>query len=105
MLQQRLDFRRAVLNGNDVEARIAIASTATFAGMGFRNAGVHIPHAAAYPIAGMVRDYRPATAGFGEDDIPGLVEGTLKQQRLLACCPRPVEAGELPSMFRESMNP
>ncbi len=28
---------------------------ATFAGMGFGNSGVHIPHANAYPIAGMVR--------------------------------------------------
>ena len=32
---------------------------ATFAGMGFGNAGVHIPHANGYPIAGMVKDYRP----------------------------------------------
>ena len=32
---------------------------ATFAGLGFGNAGVHIPHANAYPIAGRVRDYRP----------------------------------------------
>ena len=32
---------------------------ATFAGLGFGNAGVHIPHANAYPIAGRVaRDYR-----------------------------------------------
>ena len=26
----------------------------------FRNAGVHLPHACAYPIAGLVRDYRAA---------------------------------------------
>jgi alcohol dehydrogenase class IV len=32
---------------------------ATFAGLGFGNAGVHIPHANAYPIAGMVSDYHP----------------------------------------------
>ena len=32
---------------------------ATFAGMGFGNAGVHIPHANGYPIAGMVKDYHP----------------------------------------------
>ncbi len=31
---------------------------ATFAGIGFGNAGVHLPHACAYPIAGLVRDYR-----------------------------------------------
>ena len=28
-------------------------------GSGFGNAGVHIPHANAYPIAGRVRDFRP----------------------------------------------
>ena len=32
---------------------------ATYAGIGFGNAGVHIPHACAYPIAGMVKSYRP----------------------------------------------
>jgi hydroxyacid-oxoacid transhydrogenase len=52
-------FRRAVLVGQDLEARSQMAMAATFAGMGFGNAGVHIPHACAYPIAGMVRDYRP----------------------------------------------
>jgi alcohol dehydrogenase class IV len=52
-------FRRAVLVGQDLEARSQMALAATFAGMGFGNAGVHIPHACGYPIAGMVRDYRP----------------------------------------------
>jgi hydroxyacid-oxoacid transhydrogenase len=37
-----------------------VAMAATFAGLGFGNAGVHIPHANAYPIAGQVRDFRPA---------------------------------------------
>jgi alcohol dehydrogenase class IV len=36
-----------------------MALAATFAGMGFGNAGVHLPHANAYPIAGGVRDYHP----------------------------------------------
>jgi alcohol dehydrogenase class IV len=40
-----------------------MAMAATFAGMGFGNAGVHIPHANAYPIAGRVKDFRP-------DDYP-----------------------------------
>jgi hydroxyacid-oxoacid transhydrogenase len=52
-------LRRAVLVGDDLEARTAMALAATFAGMGFGNAGVHLPHACAYPIAGMVRDYHP----------------------------------------------
>ena len=53
-------FRRAVWNGDDLDARSDMLQAATFAGMGFGNAGVHIPHANGYPIAGMVRDYRPA---------------------------------------------
>ncbi len=41
-------------------AREQMAMAATFAGLGFGNAGVHIPHANAYPVAGRVRDFRPA---------------------------------------------
>ncbi len=52
-------LRRAVADGTDVAARTDLALAATFAGMGFGNAGVHVPHANAYPIAGRVRDYRP----------------------------------------------
>lgn len=169
-------FRKAVLNGGDLEARTDMMLAATFAGMGFGNAGVHIPHACAYPIAGQVREYRPnnypqdeamvphgesvsltapaafahtfasnpdrhlraarmldATApatdeparqlpsvlsrlmrdigtpngvgavGFDETDIPMLVEGTLKQQRLLATSPRPVDEKQLGDIFRDSM--
>ena len=43
-----------------------MAMAATFAGLGFGNAGVHIPHANAYPIAGRVRDYRPE--GYPDDE-------------------------------------
>lgn len=171
-------FRKAVLSGRDLQARTDMMFAATFAGMGFGNAGVHIPHACAYPIAGMVRDYRPAgypdeplvphgqsvavtapaafrftfptaperhvraaallgadpaeartsaeqremlpgalidlmrdigvpsgVAAFGytEDDIPALVEGTLKQQRLLTIAPREAGAEELAEIFRQSM--
>ena len=52
-------LRRAVADGEDVQARTDLAMAATFAGMGFGNAGVHIPHANAYPIAGRVRGFRP----------------------------------------------
>ena len=31
---------------------------ATLAGIGFGNAGVHVPHGMAYAVAGLVRDYR-----------------------------------------------
>jgi hydroxyacid-oxoacid transhydrogenase len=59
-------FRTAVHDGDDTAARGDMMLAATFAGMGFGNAGVHIPHANAYPIAGMVRDYRPA--GYPQDE-------------------------------------
>jgi hydroxyacid-oxoacid transhydrogenase len=47
-------FRGAVRDGADAVAREQMAMAATFAGLGFGNAGVHIPHANAYPIAGRV---------------------------------------------------
>jgi alcohol dehydrogenase class IV len=59
-------FRRAVRDGSDQVAREQMAMAATFAGLGFGNAGVHIPHANAYPIAGRVRDFRPA--GYPQDE-------------------------------------
>ncbi len=169
-------FRQAVRNGDDDQARSDMAIAATFAGMGFGNAGVHIPHANAYPIAGQVKDFHPkdypadeamvphgmsvaltapeafrftfeasperhlraaellapgadrpsdlaeflptvlaqlmrdidipngvAAVGFGEGDIPELVEGTMKQQRLLATCPREVTEEDIAGIFSRSM--
>ncbi|HLU55596.1 MAG TPA: hydroxyacid-oxoacid transhydrogenase [Pseudonocardia sp.] len=170
-------FRKAVRNGaEDVEARSDMMMAATFAGMGFGNSGVHIPHANAYPIAGMVKDYRPAgypqeepmvphgqsvslTApeafrfsfesaperhlraaelldpradkvndpreqlpsvlislmrdigipngiggvGYTEADVPELVPGTMKQQRLLATCPRTPTEDDIAAIFTKSI--
>ncbi|MFQ5828262.1 MAG: hydroxyacid-oxoacid transhydrogenase [Candidatus Methylomirabilia bacterium] len=171
-------LRRAVLNGLDLEARVPLALAATYAGFGFGNAGVHIPHAAAYPIAGLVRDFVPtgyntrhplvphgmsvivtapaafrftypasperhlraaellgvlvselsegerrealpraliglmrdtgipnglSAIGYTERDVPALVEGTLKQPRLLAGTPRSVGARSLERILRDAM--
>ncbi len=63
-------FRRAVHDGDDEEAREQMALAATFAGLGFGNAGVHIPHANAYPIAGRVRDFHPAGYPGAEPIVP-----------------------------------
>ena len=171
------NFRRAVRDGDDLDARRGMALAATFAGLGFGNAGVHIPHANAYPIAGQVRDFHPAgypaeepmvphgmavsltapeafrftfeaaphrhlraaqlldpgaeparddagllpdvlvrlmrdielpagvaAVGFGETDVDDLVAGALKQQRLLATAPRPVDAQALQQIFRRSLS-
>lgn len=53
-------LRTAVREPEDAEARGRMALAATMAGLGFGNAGVHIPHANAYPIAGRVGGFRPA---------------------------------------------
>lgn len=159
-------FVPAVSDG-DPQARSKMALAATVAGMGFGNAGVHIPHANAYPIAGRVRDFRPVDypqdealiphgmavaltapaafralaevdpdrqrqcaqalggedlsvtlrsimdgvgmpsglreVGYGEADLPDLVEGALAQQRLLALAPIPVSGTDLTAIFRESL--
>ena len=167
-------FRTAVRDGSDREAREQMALAATFAGLGFGNAGVHVPHACAYPIAGRVRDYRPvgypddepivphgmavvmtapaafaltfeasperhlraaellggsatsggpdtlpavlrdlmrdvglpsglAEIGYGSGDVDGLVDGALKQQRLLATAPIDVTGDDLATVFRGSL--
>ena len=170
-------FRRAVHKGHDDPgARHDMMLAATFAGLGFGNAGVHVPHANGYPIAGRVRDFHPAgypageplvphgmsvsltapaafrwlfdTAperhvhaarllapsleppddaadhlplaiatlmrdigipngiggvGYGEADVPDLVDGALKQQRLLAAAPRAVDADDLAGIFERSV--
>jgi len=169
-------FRRAVHHGEDDEARSEMAMAATFAGMGFGNAGVHIPHANAYPIAGRVKDFHPkdypadhpmiphgmsvaltapeafrftfdaspdrhrraaqlldpradepddpaeylptvlsalmrdidipagiGAVGYDDGDIGDLVQGTLKQQRLLATAPKEVTEEDLEGIFRRSI--
>jgi alcohol dehydrogenase class IV len=63
-------LRRAYYNGVDVEAKSHMAMAATFAGIGFGNAGVHIPHALGYPIAGMVKGWVPPGYGTGEPMVP-----------------------------------
>lgn len=50
---------KAVKDGQDHEARTQMMLATIYAGMGFANAGVHIPHALGYPIAGNVRGYHP----------------------------------------------
>ncbi|ADG88874.1 alcohol dehydrogenase [Thermobispora bispora] len=169
-------FRAAVRDGNDTEARAKMALAATFAGLGFGNAGVHIPHANAYPIAGRVKDFHPdgypdaeplvphgmavaltapeafrftfeanperhlraaelldpgaerpddpaeflprvllrlmqdigmpngiGGVGYDSGDVPALVEGAMKQQRLLATAPKPVTEEDLAGILTRSI--
>jgi len=63
-------LRRAVYNPLDLEARTFMALASLTAGIGFGNAGVHIPHAMSYPIAGLVRDFFPPDYEVDEPLIP-----------------------------------
>jgi alcohol dehydrogenase class IV len=50
-------LRRAVHNGDDLEARVGMSQAALFSRIGA--AGVHLPHAIGYAVSGGVRSYRP----------------------------------------------
>ena len=61
---------RAVEDPDDEEARGKMLLAASYAGIGFGNAGVHLPHGMSYPVSGMVRDYRPEGYEVDEPLIP-----------------------------------
>jgi alcohol dehydrogenase class IV len=63
-------FGRAVNDATDSEAREALSWAATLAGIAFGNAGVHLPHAMSYAVAGLVRDYRCAGYPQHEPMVP-----------------------------------
>jgi len=51
-------LRRAVADPADDQARAAMLLAASYAGIGFGNAGLHLPHGMSYAVSGLVRDYR-----------------------------------------------
>ncbi len=60
----------AVLDPDDLVARSNMAMAATFAGVGFGNAGVHLPHGMSYAVSGLVTDYAPEDYPQGKAIVP-----------------------------------
>ncbi len=170
---------RAFCDADDHEARTAMLMAAAFAGIGFGNAGVHLPHGMSYPVASMVSSFTPAgyptdyplvphgiavivnspavfrfTApacpdrhlraaavlgartegasqtdagriladrliemmqemkipngldglGYGSEQIPNLVQGTLPQHRVTKLAPRAAAEDDLAALFEDAMS-
>jgi hydroxyacid-oxoacid transhydrogenase len=56
---------RAVEDPSDDEARANMLLAASYAGVGFGSAGVHLPHGMSYPVSGNVKQY--VAPGYGAD--------------------------------------
>lgn len=66
-------IRRAVADPSDNEARGSMLLASSYAGIGFGNAGVHLPHGMSYPVAGLVRNFR--APGYESVDHPLVPHG------------------------------
>ncbi|KAK7091109.1 hydroxyacid-oxoacid transhydrogenase, mitochondrial-like [Littorina saxatilis] len=65
-------LKRATYNADDMEARSQMLLASCFAGIGFGNAGCHLPHGMSYPISGLVKNFHSKDY---DDDHPMVPHG------------------------------
>ena len=88
---------RAVRDAADAEAREGLSWAATLAGIAFGNAGVHLPHAMSYAVAGLVKGFRMAGYPDEEPMVPHGVSVVVNAPSVFrwtagACAERHLEA-------------
>lgn len=59
------NLERVIDQPSDLEGRGQMMLAAAYAGIGFGNAGVHLPHGMSYPVSGLVRSF--VAAGYSPD--------------------------------------
>ena len=61
---------KAYEDPDNISAKGEMLLAATFAGFGFGNAGVHLPHGMSYPVAGRVKEFLPKDYPIGHSMVP-----------------------------------